>query len=153
MTQFCESVSHAVPRMGPRQSAYPTNHTCTPSALSHHISSARTDLAARDAVDRQTALGICLPLLHAGIQRVAQPQRRIRLFIVAAKRLLDQELAELQKIRSKLPACPGQFVQRGQVDVMRQLRGNTVDRSVHARALAHRKTVCRDWQVENIRVA
>lgn len=104
------------------QVTYSTHHPRAAPALVNHIPSASSDLATRDAADFLASPRIRSPLLYAGIQSIAEPERRVCPFVLAAKCLFNQELAELEQIRPKLTACSGELMQGIEVHVARELR-------------------------------
>lgn len=102
-------------------SSYSANQPSASSALSHHVPRTSTDFAARDAVNLCPGPCICGPLLDASIQSVSKSKRRICFFVLAAKRLLDQQLAKLKQVCSELATCSRQLVEGVEVNVASQL--------------------------------
>lgn len=98
--QFCHDVRQD--NSLPRDETYPTDLTSTTTTVSDHISSTSTDLATGDATNFISVSTISCPLLETRVQSFAKPQRWICAFVVAAQRLLDEQVPVFKEIGSEL---------------------------------------------------
>ena len=110
MTQFCDIVSHRS-LTGRLYTSYPTNHPRTTSTLPDHITRTSSDFATRDAIDLLASPSVGRPLLNTSIQGVPKSLSWIRLLILAAERLFDQEFAEVEQVGPELSACSRELVE------------------------------------------